>query len=810
MSGDKDNDDRPHALGGLLKRLPQLVEMGVALLIRVSTPAQLKNLGSIEWQREQLQFLEAHDLTLENVKTYEGSESAAGHKFRPTFDRLLRDIRAGTVGLVVVADVDRNARNEADSEELYTALEDVGGIVVERGQFYDTRDSAHRMMLRIRSAISKFDNDNRMFRFMTAKATMAKSLSLAIPLPTGLIWADPKSKEYRAALAAADLTDKVNQHVLRRNRTAVRRGEVTLRILPYPDAQVYQACSLALAWIIETRDLTEVLSRIASDPRWPRPGEFPVLRKSTVNLSGEEQEIPSVRWERVVAREDGREELGRARIANWMKRPALFGIYAHEAKSIAELLPNEHSAKVWEAGAFVGFRDPSEYQQVCSIGKTKRRYDRRGEKVGVRCHAIPTVRCSHPISGGEHCNRTLTVIYPSTGTSYEKYGHFYKTGVCHLRGHAFKVPMAADKVVIETVISLFSEEEISRHLREIESDTGASARAVKRAAQRVTDLQDKIDFAEDQAYNARKSGRTDREAHWLKRHDHLLDQKKNEERELIRLKATSAESDRLSQAEHAAVLALAQDLPELIRRSQMHDDLLAQLIGSIVSCVYARRVGWATYQLVIELFSGERFQRVFWSRRTLAAQPLVLFALSRLGGWADPSRRSLVQAEEEAQRAAAKVAEELNRILGEKARPRWTADRVFSAVLSNSADPSDLDKPQRLSTFCNDHQIDVQVALKELLAGNLGDAELREGEFWLEPSESQIHYVFPEVAHKAIAAAFEVPVADVALVTKLAQEFRKRSDTLWHLLESNGLPLLNDAYGRAYSTRRACRSLLKR
>ena len=51
-------------------------------------------------------------------------------------------------------------------------------------------------------------------------------------------------------------------------------------------------------------------------------------------------------------------------------------------------------------------------------------------------------------------------------------------------------------------------------------------------------------------------------------------------------------------------------------------------------------------------------------------------------------------------------------------------------------------------------------------------------------------------------------VEDVELVTTLAKRFKKRHDTLWHILSNKSQALVNDAYGRSYSTAKACHESL--
>lgn len=803
----EDKNERLRALGGLLKRLPELVDRGVALLIRVSSEQQLKNYGSIEWQRDQLAFLLNLYPDLENVRVFEGAESAQGNKFRPVFETLLRHIRAHQVGVVVVADVDRNARNEADSTQLYDTLKEHGGIVLERGQPYDPGDPSHRMILRIRSAVAEYDNDNRTLRFMTARATLARSMRLAIPLPTGLIWADPTTPAFKKAAEDAGLAAWISADALKQNRTAVDRGENKLRVLPYPDAEVHAACSLVLQWLIETRDLNSVMQRIAGDSAWPRPGEFPTLRQSVVRLDNADQEIPPVTWKRVVDRTDGREELGRARIFNWLQSPALYGIYAHDVPSVAKLLPNSAHAKVWEPTAFPSFQTSSQYSRVLSIIQTKRRFDRVGEAEGPRCHALPLVRCSEPLPGGDVCSRTLSVIYPSEGTEYAKYGHFYKTGACDARGHGYKLPMAVDKVIVDAVLDLFTDKKIRDQLTLIEKREGAGAEMEKRASTRVTDLKDKLDWAEERAYHAKKSGRPDRESHWLEKHDTLLKRIREAEDELRRAHVSRGEEDEISSAEYNEIIRLASDLPQVLERARNHDNLVAEVMSEIIACVHARKVGWATYLLEIEFHDGQRIPRIVWSRPTAASQPLVLLARERLGEWADPINRGSIEANRQAQEIAGKTAKEINCLLGAERNYKWTANRLFSAILSNPATPVDLTDLQSVKEFAETHDVQTADVTAKLLAGKLGEAELRGGMFWIRPDPADLHAAFPEVARKDVAKSLNANPADVYLVTDLAKRFGKRSDTLWHILENNDMPLANDAAGRSYSTLSACQQI---
>ena len=537
-------------LGSLLKRLPECIAQGVALLVRVSTPEQLNNVGSIKWQEEQVGFLKQYGVTVDRLVVYAGAESASGKRFRPQFERLLGDLENGRVGVVVVADIDRQARNDADSEALYNALENAGGIVAERGQLYDPRDHSHRLMLRIRSAIAEYDNDNRTLKLNTARAVLARDLAYARSLPTGLIWADPTSEAYIKAAQAAGLSQHLAVDSLANHEPKVARGDRELRVLFYPDADVHAACKLVLEWLIETRSLSKVMERIASDSRWPRPKEFPVLRQSIIQLDSPDAEIPPVLWKRVVDVPSGREESGRARIFNWALTPALFGIYSFNSEALADLLPDTIPSRVWVPDAFPGFLSSDDYERVKRILKTKRRYDRVGTAEGPRLHAIPHATCAEPMKDGEPCGRTLSVIYPSTDAAFSELGHFYKSGGCGQRGHGYKLRRAADDVVIQAVLRHCTGESLEKELDLLARREGVSAQRVTLLEGKISELRSKAEWAVERAFAANTSGNTSGEAKWIRRQEEWSALAKEKEAELGRLRARAVGEEEISAREY--------------------------------------------------------------------------------------------------------------------------------------------------------------------------------------------------------------------------------------------------------------------
>lgn len=81
-----------------------------------------------------------------------------------------------------------------------------------------------------------------------------------------------------------------------------------------------------------------------------------------------------------------------------------------------------------------------------------------------------------------------------------------------------------------------------------------------------------------------------------------------------------------------------------------------------------------------------------------------------------------------------------NAILGSVANQKWTAHRVFGIVISNSGEARPMKNPQALSAFCREHDISESAVLQKLFAGYLGDAQLRDDEFWIEPTQSELHF----------------------------------------------------------------------
>lgn len=105
---------------------------------------------------------------------------------------------------------------------------------------------------------------------------------------------------------------------------------------------------------------------------------------------------------------------------------------------------------------------------------------------------------------------------------------------------------------------------------------------------------------------------------------------------------------------------------------------------------------------------------------------------------------------------------------------------IGNFCLGNSCLHSEHESPRRsrgdLETFAAQMR-SLSPPLFRSFSLGLGNAQLRDGEFWIEPTQSELHYAFPEVARRWVADQLGVALEEVALVTQLASG-------LWHILSA--------------------------
>lgn len=157
----RDDDDLGHGFG---ERWRAAWQVGARCIVRVSTPDQAKrSKGSLKTQRDEAAALARFGVPADRIRMVELlGESASGDTDRPRFRaEVLEPARADRYRILCVTRDDRLSRNGPDSEDLYDALADNDGFVVIGGIIYDPANQAHRMMLRIGSAVAEYENAQR-------------------------------------------------------------------------------------------------------------------------------------------------------------------------------------------------------------------------------------------------------------------------------------------------------------------------------------------------------------------------------------------------------------------------------------------------------------------------------------------------------------------------------------------------------------------------------------------------------------------------------------------------------------------------
>lgn len=174
-----------------------------ALYIRVSTPEQAKEGYSVGEQQERLTAL-AKARGWQVIKVYADPGETGANMDRPGLQRMLSDIRAGLVDLVVVYKLDRLSRSQKDTLHL---IEDVflpnGVNFASLSEHLDTTTPTGRMMIGILSAFAQLEREQIQERTAMGKEARAKAglwHGGGINRPTGYDYVDGRLvvNEYEA------------------------------------------------------------------------------------------------------------------------------------------------------------------------------------------------------------------------------------------------------------------------------------------------------------------------------------------------------------------------------------------------------------------------------------------------------------------------------------------------------------------------------------------------------------------------------------------------------------------------------------
>ena len=760
-------------------RLPVLAAKGTGSLIRVSSASQAtRSGGSLKFQREQERFLESHGAPTTNHRVFDArGESADAGVDRPVFRQLLEAVRRREIFVVLVSDADRIARNDPDSEALYDALQDIGGLVVINGEIHDPANTNHRFILRLRALIARYENEQRVFRSLTSKAARAREMSLPVRVATGLVWGSPDDPDFITRMQEAGMENLIAEEALQSHRTKVVREGRRYYVLPYPDAEIAAACRLTVRWLFEEGSITGLLQRISNDPEWPRPGQFPAVGSRRFNpeelhVDTTDEAAGRIRpmWKLLVDPEHGRAEFGRGVLYEWLKSPSVYGTYSARFPKLKKLshLAASLGTEVIAESAFPSFASVEDQHRVVQILSEPDHPKIRGRWEGPRNYAIPLVYCSHPMPFGETCGRRLGAMYEvGRGGNYR-----YTSIICGVRGHRFSLPPQVDDEVLDMIQSAFTHDRLCTELDRIRCDGGAGALQLKHLEEEVATLRARAEWENRNAFDARRKGRATMAEFHEAQKERALEELEKRERDLERARARSDADGVITDREYQQIVALSSDLPELIHRARPLEGKLREIVRTLVRRVHARRLGTYAYHLEVELNSGQRLSRIVIARQLRAPQSVQALAHARLAPWLDPVSRSTAEGEEEARNAAEALAAELNDLLRGTSETEWTADRLFTAALlyREGADPGRSGRHQDVNDLAAHLQLAAERVLNAALQGRLGPAHMQGSTLALSPTVEELHSEFPEFASREVAEQANWPVQDVVTLKQLANE----------------------------------------
>lgn len=722
---------------GMTQRAREAFSRKWVLFIRQSSWAQRDfNPGSGDVQAKQMRYVERMNVRPDQVVTIDArGETGRAHVVREQFNVLLTLVESGAVGVLVLARLDRLGRNSVDSARVLAALAKHRGVLLVDGDLYDPRRPVDLFSLGLLSNSAEFENNARSDWLQRTRLEVARARKLAVPLPTGLTWADHKDPYFLQKLEEAGLTewtDRADEH-----RAVVQRPWGELRVFPYPDRAVYDAAQLRMQWLLETQDLAEVRARIRDrQSGWPRRGEIPLVRSRVFSTHSK------IEWV-------GVEYIA---LAMWYRSLALYTIYGYEAHTLAEGADDATASAfaVRVPRAFPSFAEPEDLPRVEELlaraqGKPWK------ASVPVRDHLLPNVRCAVPYRGGP-CGRHMT----GTGSGTERrYGTF-----CRHPNPNWGASHLIEEPVIEVMLAALGAEEIKRSVDSLRLDRSAVLKRYGAAQEEVARLKAEAEAALDMSIKAGAKKQRGVAARLLAKHVDLTGEKEEAERTLELVRGEEGEIRAVTDADYARVLALAADLPGLVERARAEPLVLRRLIGELIRAVHVKPLAHGVLEVEVEFPTGVRVRRVVETDPAVSSQPQRVYAVHRLEGGA----------------SAGEVADELNGALPKfLARTptfvRFSARRVETLRAMHVHGGDVLAREGEGLTavaIAQRYGVPEADALEAVLLGHLGPASWApERTLAVVPTEAELAWSLPAWGRRRVAEEHGWPVEDTGTIREV-------------------------------------------
>jgi hypothetical protein len=719
---------------------------GIAALIRVSSHWDAeKSKGSVEFQRSQFRHVKRWGVDPESVRVFE----FLGHSAKRTDPRayltdIVEEIRRGQIRMVILGWTSRLGRGWDDKlDALFSALKDARGAIVAQGRFYDLLDyeDAHRLREQITAA--ERENEERARLASLGRYELAKKHELLVPLPTGLVWADPKDPVFRAAMEAHDdLKTYLLPETLAQHRTHVARDGTSLYVFPDPREECWRATRFLLGAVRQTQSIAGALDAVlAADViDYPRPGYLPQIRGSIFRPK-------KLKWIPIRGRPDGRDDQAFGRVRDWVFSPALYGIYSYVPQSllpIAHILPDPVE-DVWVVDAFPGLLPVEEYELTTRAARNPARRNLRASgPASPRLNLISRLSCSHPLPNGEPCGLTFTVTFPTSSTL-----HRYVSTACGKRGHAANFPASIDDTIANILVESFTKAQAETEFR-IAMDAGYEADVeFRRAEAALNEARSERDYAKRQAREASVRGDLAAEADWLQDHRAALATAAEMERKISGLEYSRDQVHQICQRERETILRLANDFPDLLSAARRHENLGRELSEPLISRVRVRRLGTGIHWVQVEFPGGAIVGRIHVATNKVPSTAFMrAWAYQRLTDWLNPATRRVAEDDRRIVAAAAEIASRWNALIGPRpGGAKWDSDDVLSAAYQfdrnrDTAHGSG-QSIEELAVEWNRAPDAVETAA---LQGHLGVPSLKaNGALRLAPNEAQIRVAFPDV-----------------------------------------------------------------